>query len=112
VPESSSVFLAVVCATLATSQSVEAEYPRNDNAAPATVCDIPGPKGPWDHYLTTDLPRGVCSAPNSCMVWTRDSCPGAGPVYPGPAIRWTCVCDAGTWRCDEQERTKTACVRR
>ena len=74
-----------------------------------TTCVISGPKGPWDHYQTSDLPRGQCSPRAACTVWTKDSCPGT--VSPGPAIRWTCVCDGGAWRCDEQERTKTACAR-
>jgi hypothetical protein len=112
-PESSSVLsalTAVAWVMFAISPSFAAEHRRSDDVAP--TCAISGPKGPWDYYQTNDLPRGVCSAPASCSVWTRDSCPGTGPAYPGPAIRWTCVCDAATWRCDEQERTKTACVRK
>jgi len=103
-------FLAGVSLTIAIGQSAGVEQHEKDDFAPATVCEISGPKGPWDYYQTKDLPRGVCSAPAPCTVWTRDSCPGAGPVYPGPAIRWTCVCETGMWCCDEQERTKTACV--
>ena len=113
VADSSGFLLAlttVAWVTLTISQTVEAQHRRNDDAEPATTCEIAAPKGPWDHYQTKDLPHGVCSAPASCTVWTKDSCPGAGPIYPGPAIRWTCVCDAGKWRCDERERTKAACT--
>ena len=71
-------------------------------------CQISGPMGPWDHYQTRDLPHGVCSGAQPCTIWTKDSCPGT--TYPGPAIKWKCVCDSGAWRCDEQERTKTTCI--
>jgi hypothetical protein len=112
-PDSSGVLLALTAVAwiaLAISKTVQAQHRGTDDVEPTTVCAIAGPKGPWDHYQTKDLPRGS-SASASCAVWTKDSCPGAGPIYPGPAIRWTCVCDTGTWRCDERERTKAACTR-
>jgi hypothetical protein len=74
------------------------------------VCPIAGPKGPWDYYRMRDLPHGDCSTAEACTLWTKESCPGTD--YPGPAIKWRCVCTSGTWRCDEQERTKAACVAR
>jgi len=76
--------------------------------AAASTCLIAGPQGPWGHYQMRDLPRGNCSSAQTCMVWTKDSCPGTDA--PGPGIKWQCVCDSGTWRCDEQARTKTVCV--
>jgi hypothetical protein len=73
----------------------------------ARTCPVAGPKGPWDHYQTRDLPRGNCSGAQACTLWTRDSCPGAD--YPGPAIKWRCVCSSGAWQCHEEERTRTVC---
>ena len=74
----------------------------------APMCPISGPRGAWDHYQMRDLPRGYCSRNRACTLWTKDSCPGTDT--PGPGIKWKCVCDSGTWRCGEQERTKTVCV--
>jgi hypothetical protein len=77
-----------------------------DDATP--LCLIQGPKGPWGEYREKDLPSGACSAPLTCALWTREAC--RGTEYPGPAIKWKCVCASGMWRCDELERTKTACI--
>ena len=74
----------------------------------ADMCRIPAPKGPWDYHLARDLPQGSCSEAQACTLWTKDSCPGE--AYPGPAIRWMCVCTSGLWRCDEQERTRATCA--
>jgi hypothetical protein len=79
-----------------------------DAAVP--LCPVAGPKGPWGDYQIGDLPRGNCSDIKTCIVWTKDSCPGTDA--PGPGIKWKCVCDSKTWRCDEQERTKTVCIPR
>src|SRR5580658_6187148 len=70
-------------------------------------CSLPGPRDVWGYFQTRDLPKGRCTG-DPCTVWTRDSCPGTN--QPGPAIRFACVCDGGTWRCDERERTKTVCL--
>jgi hypothetical protein len=86
------------------------QTPRVDKGDTAPLCLISAPKGPWDYYQMRDLPRGDCSGAQACTIWTKDSCPGTD--FPGPAIQWKCVCDSGTWQCDEQERTKTACVTR
>jgi hypothetical protein len=77
-----------------------------DDAAP--VCPTSGPKGDWGEYREKDLPRGSCSGPVACVLWTKDTCPGTDS--PGPAVKWKCVCASGVWRCDELERTKTACI--
>jgi hypothetical protein len=87
---------------------VQASIVDQDAAAP--LCPIAGPKGPWGDYQISDLPRGNCSDTKPCIVWTKDSCPGTDA--PGPGIKWKCVCDSKTWRCDEQERTKTVCIPR
>jgi hypothetical protein len=73
------------------------------------MCRITAPKGPWDYYLARDLPHGSCGEAPACMLWTKDSC--FGEAYPGPAIRWRCVCTSGLWQCDEQERSKATCTR-
>jgi hypothetical protein len=90
------------------SSAVQTPIANRDDAIP--VCPIDGPMGPWDRYQMRDLPHGDCSGTQVCSIWTKDSCPGTH--YPGPAIKWQCVCDSGEWRCDEQERTKTACIER
>jgi hypothetical protein len=97
------IALAVVWMVFAVGREV-------DEKSAEPMCPISGPKGPWDYYQMGDLPRGDCSGAQDCTVWTKDSCPGAD--YPGPGIKWKCVCDSGTWRCDEQERTKSTCVTR
>jgi hypothetical protein len=74
------------------------------------ICPISGPRGTWNDYEMHDLPRGQCSGAQACTLWTRDSCPGNDS--PGPGIKWKCVCEAGMWRCEELERTKTVCVSR
>lgn len=79
---------------------------QEDNAV--STCPISGPRGAWDMYQTRDLPRGHCSGAQACTLWTKDSCPGTD--YPGPGIKWKCMCNSGIWHCDELERTKTACV--
>jgi hypothetical protein len=74
------------------------------------VCPTFGPQGPWGYYQSRDLPRGQCSGAPDCKLWARDSCPGTDS--PGPAVKWKCVCNSGTWRCDELERTKAVCLGR
>jgi hypothetical protein len=88
---------AVVCSGAAAGPAAHAE----------SDCSLPGPRGPWGYFQTRDLPKGSCTG-DPCTVWTRDSCPGTD--HPGPAIRFVCACDGGTWRCEERERTKTACL--
>jgi hypothetical protein len=72
------------------------------------MCPTVVPKGAWGEYREKDLPSGPCSAPPACVLWTKELCPGT--EYPGPAIKWKCVCTSGMWRCDELERSKTACI--
>src|SRR4029077_6434227 len=71
------------------------------------ACLTSGPKGIWGQYTAHDLPRGHCSGADACILWTKDSCPRTD--FPGPAIKWKCVCASGTWRCGEQERSKAIC---
>ncbi len=78
-----------------------------DQSEDGPACLTSSPKGVWGQYSAHDLPRGSCSGTDSCILWTRDSCPGT--ASPGPAIKWKCACASGTWRCDEQERSKTVC---
>lgn len=86
------------------------QIPIVDEGDVTPECPISGPKGPWERFQMRDLPHGSCSGTQVCSIWTKDSCPGTN--YPGPAIKWKCVCDSGTWRCDEQERTQAACIER
>jgi hypothetical protein len=87
------------------STSRQIEY--QDDAIP--MCPTVVPKGAWGEYREKDLPSGSCSAPPpACVLWTKEPCPGT--EYPGPAIKWKCVCTSGMWRCDELERSKTACI--
>jgi hypothetical protein len=71
-------------------------------------CPISAAKGPWDYYQVHDLPAGVCGEAPACTVMTKDSCPGTDS--PGPTITWRCVCDSGSWRCDEEGRSRTVCA--
>ena len=41
----------------------------------ASLCQISGPMGPWDHYQTRDLPNGDCSGAQACTIWTKDLLP-------------------------------------
>lgn len=90
------------------SNALQTPIVNRDDGIP--VCPISGPMGPWDRYRMRDLPHGDCSGTPACTIWTKDSCPGTN--YPGPAIKWKCVCVSGTWQCDEQERTKNVCTAR
>ena len=71
------------------------------------VCPISGPIGPWDRFQMRDLPHGDCSGTQACSIQTEDlprnELPGSGNYV---AMRMP---NSGTWRCDEQERTKAAC---
>ena len=81
-----------------------------DQSGGEPACLTSGSKGVWGQYSAHDLPRGSCSATNSCILWTKDSC--LGTDSPGPTIKWECACASGVWRCDEQERSKTVCPTR
>src|SRR5438105_8834302 len=81
-----------------------------DQPDDGAACPTSGSTGVWGHYSAHDLPRGHCSGMDSCILWTKDSCPGTD--FPGPAIRWKCACASGIWRCDEQERSKAICPNR
>jgi hypothetical protein len=102
--------LAVAGVSVATAQSVVANGLGEQHVPPLQPCAISDMKGPWGQYERSQLPRGACADSVACSVWTRDSCPGPEPKHPGPAIRWMCSCESGTWQCQERERTKTACV--
>src|SRR5215471_54772 len=53
------------------SQTVggQIQVAQEDNAVP--ICPISGPRGVWDQYQMHDLPRGHCSGPQACTLWTR-----------------------------------------
>jgi hypothetical protein len=78
----------------------------NDGDQGPVACDVPA-QGPYGYALAADLPAGACAGAPPCTLVTEDVCPG-GATH-GPAITWSCSCEASAWLCVEQSQSKTIC---